>query len=142
MKLAKNLIKKYNTNNPFEICDYLNYIVIQTPLTGVRGFYQFFEKNNIIYVDKDLDCHIKNFVCAHELGHSIMHKGTNEIFMDTRTFLKTSIYERQADKFAVNFLYPDDSLFIDLKDYTVGQISRYLYLDENVVMYRISEIKK
>ena len=44
-KLADSLVRKYNTQNPFEIIDNLNAIVVFYPLQGVRGFYQYFHRN-------------------------------------------------------------------------------------------------
>lgn len=111
------------------------------PLIGIRGFYQFYDGADIVYIDSNLPDQVKKFVCAHELGHSLMHKDINAIFLDTRTYLKTSIYEKQANQFAMNLLYPRDSDFDDYRDLTIQQTARCLNVSEDLVEYRLREIK-
>lgn len=141
MVLVDNLIKKYKTNNPFELCDTLNYIVLEVPLTGVRGFYQYYKMNNLVYINLELPEQVKKFVCAHELGHSLMHRDTNTIYLDTRTYLKTSMYERQANQFAINLLFPHDDFFDDYKECTIVQTARCLEVSEELLEFRLKEIK-
>lgn len=141
MASVNSLIKKYSTNDPYEICDYLNYIVLFVPLVGIRGFYQFYDESDIVYIDNSLPDQVKKFVCAHELGHSLMHKDINAIFLDTRTYLKSSTYERQANQFAMNLLYPHDSDFDDYRDLTIQQTAHCLNVSEDLVEYRLREIK-
>ena len=86
-RLAERLVKRFGTRDPFRIAEELGYIIIYTPLVGVRGFYQYLKRCHIIYLDSELDEDTTRFVCAHELGHSLLHRGLNRIFMDTRTFL-------------------------------------------------------
>ena len=139
--LVNKLIDKYKTNNPFEICDALDYIVLQVSLIGVRGFYQYYDNSNIIYINLNLPEQVKKFVCAHELGHALMHKDVNAIYLDTRTFLKTSIYERQANIFAINLILPDDNFIEEYKNCTISQAARCLNVSEELLEYRINEIK-
>lgn len=141
MAIVSGLIKQQHTNSPFEICDNLNYIVLYVPLVGVRGFYQHYANRDIVYIDCNLPDQVKRFVCAHELGHSIMHKEINSIFLDTRTYLKTSLYERQANQFAINLLYPHDSDFDDYRDFTIQQTAQCLNISTDLVEYRLKEIR-
>lgn len=141
MALVDKLIKKYKTNNPFELCDDLDFMVLEVPLTGVRGFYQYYKSNNLVYINLDLPEQVKKFVCAHELGHALMHKDTNAIYLDTRTFLKTSLYERQANQFAMNLIFPQDEFFDDYKECTISQAAECLNVSEELLEYRLKEIK-
>ena len=50
-RLVDSLVRKYKSRNPFEIIEHLNVIVVFYPLHGVKGFYQYFQRNNIIYID-------------------------------------------------------------------------------------------
>lgn len=59
-KKADSLVRKHQTRNPFEIIQGMNVIVVFAPLCGVRGFYQYFQRNNIIYIDENLPENEKN----------------------------------------------------------------------------------
>ena len=106
-RLVDSLVRKYKSRNPFEIIEHFNVIVVFYPLHGVKGFYQYFQRNNIIYIDETLSDKEKLFVCRHELGHMFLHKKANAIFMDSRTQLNTTKYEIEADRFAMNLLLSD-----------------------------------
>lgn len=137
-RLADSLVRKYNTRNPFEIISNLNAIVVFYPLHGLKGFYQYFQRNNIIYIDETLDDAEKSFVCAHELGHMLLHKKANAIFMDSRTQLNTTKYEIEADRFAVDLLIPDSEIELHL-DYTTEQLSRMTGYGEKLIELRLKD---
>lgn len=129
-KRADFLANKHHSRNPFEIIKGLNVILIFAPLVDIRGFYQYFQRNNIIYIDENLPYHEQVFVCAHELAHMLLHKKSNALFMDSRTFMNTSRYENEADEFAINLLIGDDML-LEYQDCTTAQLSRiYGYAEE------------
>lgn len=131
-KLANSIARQHHSRNPFEIIKGLNVILLFVPLEGVRGFYQYFQRNNIIYIDDSLPLHEQTFVCAHELGHMFLHKKANMIFMDTYTNFNTSKYENEANKFAIELLIPDNFL-IENQNYTVEQIARMLGYNEELI---------
>lgn len=137
-RLADSLVRKYNTRNPFEIISNLNAIVIFYPLHGVKGFYQYFQRNNLIYIDEALDDVEKNFVCAHELGHMLLHKKTNAIFMDSRTQLNTTKYEIEADRFAVDLLIPDETI-LENGQMTTEQLGRTLGYSKDLIELRLKQ---
>ena len=51
---VSQLVRKYQTRDPFEMIKGMNVILVHYPLEGVRGFYQYFQRNNIIYLDERL----------------------------------------------------------------------------------------
>lgn len=135
---ANSLAKKYDTRNPFEIIKSLNVILVFHPLEGINGFYQYFQRNNIIYINEHLSDIDKKFVCAHELGHMFLHKKSNAIFMDSRTQLNTSKYELEADRFAMNLLISDESIEEHL-DFTISQFSRLFGYNNQLVELRLKD---
>ena len=135
LRLVDSLVRKYNTRNPFEIINNLNVIVIFYPLKGVKGFYQYFQRNNIIYIDNDLSENEQKVVCAHELGHMFLHKKCNAIFMDTRTHFVTNKYENEANTFAAELLIPN-SIILENPGMTKNQIARLTGYDEKIMKYK------
>ena len=135
-KKADALARKYKTRNPFEIIQGLNVILVFTPLIDTRAFYQYFQRNNIIYIDENLPRHEQAFECAHEMGHMFLHKKANTIFMDSRTNFNTSKYEIEADTFAMDLLI-DDSILAEYRNYNTDQLSRLLGYEKRLIELRL-----
>lgn len=134
------LVHFYKSNDPFEIVRGMNVIVVYYPLEGVRGFYQYFQRNNIIYIDERLPDHEKRFVLAHELGHMLLHKKSNAIFMDTRTHFNGDRFEQEADLFAMTLLLSDQFLYVH-HDYTVEQLARFTGYHQELIRLRLQHLK-
>ena len=138
---VNRLVRFYKTRDPFEMIKGMNIILVNYPLEGVRGFYQYFQRNNIIYLDEKLSDSERRFVLAHDLGHMILHKKSNAIFMDTRTQFNTSKYEQEANLFAMELLLPDQILTDYITDgFSVEQISRITGYYKSLVELRIFNI--
>ena len=135
-KKADSLARKYQTRNPFEIIRGLNVILVFTPLIDTRAFYQYFQRNNIIYIDENLSRHEQACECAHEMGHMFLHKKANTIFMDTRTGLNTDRYENEADTFAMDLLVDDDTL-AEYQQYSIEQLSHILGYEKRLIELRL-----
>lgn len=134
------LVRKYKTRNPLEMIKGMNAIVVFYPLHGVRGFYQYFQRNNIIYIDESLSDADKLFVLAHEMGHMILHRKSNAIFMDTKTHFKTTRYETEANKFAIELLLDTNTLneYIE-SGYSKEQISRITGYSINLIDLKLRD---
>ena len=48
--LAEKLVRTYGTRDPFGIAKAMGFIIIKTPLKGIRGFYQEARRCRIIYL--------------------------------------------------------------------------------------------
>lgn len=134
--MVNKLVRKYKTRDPFEMIKGMNVILVFYPLDGVRGFYQYFQRNNIIYIDETLSEHDKAFVLAHEIGHMILHKKSNAIFMDSRTQFRTSKYENEANKFAIELLISDESL-CEYSNCTIEQLSQIYGYHQKLIELRL-----
>ncbi len=126
------LVKKYQTRDPFELIKGMNVILVRCSLDGVRGFYQYFQRNNIIYLDDQLPEKEQFFVLAHELGHMFLHKKSNAIFMDTHTCFNTDKLEREANTFAAELLIPD-TIIMEKSDFTLEQLARLTGYTEDLL---------
>ena len=134
---VEQIVRKYRTRDPFEMIKGMNVILVYYPLEGVHGFYQYFQRNIIIYLDERLSKNEQRFVLAHELGHMFLHKKANAIFMDTRTQFNTDKFELEANTFAIDLLLPD-SLLEEYKEFTIEQISRITGYHQRLIELRLS----
>ena len=138
--LANRLAARYLTRNPFDIAENKNFIILRVPLVEVRGFSQYIKRCGVIYINEALDEQQQKIVCAHELGHLVMHKDCNRIFMDTRTFIKTSPFETEAHHFAVDLIY-DDSDMRTYLEYEPDTVARCLGISREQAEYRLSTVE-
>lgn len=138
-RIAASLVRKFRTRDPFQLADALGYVVIRTPMKGIRGFYQYVKRCYVIYIDSTLGYQDARFVCAHEIGHALMHQGLNRIYMDSYTYFPTSKYEIEANHFAVDFLFEDDDLRVFL-EYPIQLAADYMGVSIELAEYRMRSV--
>lgn len=137
--LVNKIVKKYGTRDPFKIANGLDVILLTVPLKDVNGFYQYYKRNYIIYLNENLDKNERRIILAHELGHLFLHKKTNAIFMSYYTAFSKSKLEKQADIFASELLISDSDI-MELKDFTREQIANSLGVDIEYVNNKIDNL--
>lgn len=140
-KFVKSLIKRHKTNNPFEICQRLNILILYKDLGSVRGFFRHRYRKKIIYINSTLCPQIQRQVCAHELGHAVLHTKVNTVFLNLNTYTNTDKIEIEANTFASELLISD----IDLMAYvnlTNSQIAAIFNVEEKLVQYKLNLFQK
>jgi Zn-dependent peptidase ImmA (M78 family) len=116
-------MKKYKTNDPFELAEYLKIKIVYEDLgKNIRGYYQECPKLKIIHINNNLDYVDKRIVCSHELGHAILHPKLNIVFLQKHTFCIKDKFEREANIFVAELLIPD-GLLIKYPEYSIEQIA-------------------
>jgi len=108
--IIRKLIRKYATNNPFELARSLGITIWYRDLgRATRGLYIRKLRRRYIVIHESLDEPWRLFVCAHELGHDRLHPGFSRFWLDEHSFFHAGKFERQANKFAVRLLTAGDS---------------------------------
>ncbi len=107
---VRRVIRKYHTNDPFLIADQRNILVFHRPLGKIYGFFTSSSRGFMIYLNSNLEGPFRRFVCAHELGHAIIHPKINTPFLRQNTLFSVDRVEREANTFSVELLMPDDEL--------------------------------
>lgn len=119
--IVDKLVKKHNTYDPFKICEKININLIYADLGEIRGYYRYSKRNKFITINSILPDHEKLNVCAHELGHAVLHSEYNRIFLNS-TFFLPSKFENQANRFAAYLIlkgYADD-----IEDMTIMDVHK------------------
>ena len=76
-EVAIEIAARYNTNNPFDIARERNIGILYEPMKTTLGFYVRYRRFQNIILNDELSEGMQRFVCAHELGHSILHADLN-----------------------------------------------------------------
>lgn len=120
---VEKLIKNNNTNNPFEICKALDIVVKFENLGNIFGYCDTHFRMRSIHINENVPEHLQAFVCAHELGHALLHRNINTPFLSKNTLFSIDKIERQANTFAVELLLPDNILkeYEDINFYCLAQ---------------------
>ncbi|MNP68056.1 hypothetical protein D3C76_1639610 [compost metagenome] len=70
-------------------------------------------RRRYIAIHSDLSEEWQRLICAHELGHALLHPGISRFWIDEHTFLYAGKYEREANRFAVHLLLGEEKLECD-----------------------------
>lgn len=121
-RTVEKLMRKYNTNDPFKLAEKLNIIVKYDDLGNTWGYFITYKRIKIIHINNNLEEWLQRYTCAHELGHSILHKGVPTPFLKKHTLFSIDKIERQANTFAVELLMPD-KVIAQYEGYTVHNVA-------------------
>lgn len=97
--IVDELISKYNTANPFELCDLLGFKLRYRPMGSLNGMYRYLRKTQFVTISSERERPQQVITCAHEVGHGVMHPRDNAFFLDSTLFVSKK-QEIQADRFA------------------------------------------
>ena len=112
-----NLIARHRTRNPFKLARALNIEIIYQDLGEVRGFFKKILRRKYIFINSELSEFDQKLVCAHELGHAILHSSNRiQFLIDNTKILKRSKIEDEANLFASWLLFPEDDIEFEFKE--------------------------
>ena len=141
--IAHELIAKFDTRDPFELCKAIGVEVFYADLGNLKGMYKYLKKNRFAVINENLDVYTRTLVCAHELSHDILHQDLAKkiclqefILYDMR-----SRPEYEANLFASEILLPDEKIFTLAREgYDVEQIAKELCTDVNLVAIKVASM--
>lgn len=111
---VEKIVKKYNTTDPFELCEYMGINVLKQELPeSVNGFFVKIMQDYVIIINDSCSYEKSKFILAHEMGHIILHGDTNSIDLRSNTNLCVERLENQADYFAGYLLIKEHELDAD-----------------------------
>lgn len=144
--LAYSLIVKYETKNPFEISKSLGIkIMYRSDFTKLKGMYAIISDNKYIFINSNLEPEMQEIICAHELGHALLHEdlAKSSILQEFMLYDMKSRPEYEANLFASSLLISSDD-FLDLahEGYDIFQIASILKTDINLLLIKLSQLNK
>ncbi len=108
---AADVRNSFGGRNIYQTAENSGVKVWLRPLGGLKGFYVCENGKRYIVINNELDEITRRVVCAHELGHDMLHRelsigGIRENTM----FLKGNKTEREANLFAAEMLLTDEAV--------------------------------
>ena len=104
--LARDIKTSWNTNDPYKIANYLGITVLHRE-NAFKGFTAQTIKVNgyptIISINDAYTDFSKKVLCAHELGHALLHENCVNHFAVTSHNIATNV-EQEANLFAIALL--------------------------------------
>lgn len=133
------LKRYYKTENPFDIIRAKKILLLSEELGLISGYYNLVLRQKQIHLNCNLEGTQRIFTATHELGHAIMHPKANTPFLLANTYQSVDRLEIEANKFAVEFLITDETLYEYFKyqEYTIEQVARVLGYKKELIELRL-----
>ncbi len=141
--IAHRLTRKYGTHDPFVIAASLGIKTYVTDLGGLKGFCCIIMGVCCIFINENLSQEMQKMVCAHELGHCLLHEDNLKSggqYTEYNITANLNRAEYEANTFSA-FLLIDDS---EMLEYLYNGLDFYdtakaLYIDVNFLAIRLME---
>lgn len=123
-ELIEKLVKECGTRDPFKIARQKNIIVLEEPLKEIKGYYNKIKRIQMIHTNDELEYFERMFVCAHELGHALLHPNDQTNKLSTYSTVSTLKKEGEANYFATNLIV-DGTVAWEIENPTNEQIMNF-----------------
>lgn len=141
--VAHELVKKYDTRDPFELCKAIGVEVFYADLGSLKGMYKYLKKNRFAVINENLDPFTKRLICAHELGHDILHQNLAKqvCLQEFMLYDMKSRPEFEANLFASEILLSEDKILtLAHEGFSIEQISKELCVDINLIALKVTSM--
>ena len=114
---VSRLKMKYQTDDPYEICEYLDIQVMDRPMgkspRSCKGFFLVSSRCKLIVINSDLPDSIQRIIIAHELGHAVLHSDSA-----INTFHESVFVEHRSD----GTMLPREIIWEDGQKYEIDRV--------------------
>lgn len=145
-RMANGLVRKYDTRNPFDICNELG-IRIRLKDLGhdIKAYYFYQSRIRNIVLNQNVSETVRRILVAHELGHDRLHKEIAMLkgFQEIELFDRVTPTEYEANLFAAELLIDDIELLelLNDEDKTFFGVARELYVPADLLDFKFRVLK-
>ena len=145
-RVVADLIQKYGTRNPYEICDALGIRIRFKDLgPDLKAYYFFQSRVRNIVLNERVSKVVRLVLIAHELGHDRLHQdiAVLKILQESELFNRTIPAEYEANLFAAELLI-DDIVLMELlgdDDKTFFSVASELYVPPELLDFKLRVLK-
>ena len=146
--IPSKLISRYGTRDPFRICREKGIeVMFRDDFTGQKGAFSLMLNVPFIFINNNLSDEMKRIVCAHELGHAMLHRKLcrqmkNQTIYEYEIFDIRSSTEYEANIFAADLLIDELEMNEYMSHgYDIVQTARAMNLNVNLLLIKLHEMK-
>ena len=137
-RLGEELVANANSRDPFQIADEIGLqIQMVKDFTVLKGVYMILHEVPWAFINDNLDDQMKRIVCAHEIGHHLLHQDLvrQTMLQEFSLFDRKNRPEYEANVIAAEILLPDTEVLGMIYDcgYDAFQIAQCTGSDVNLV---------
>ena len=139
-KRAADIVRQYGTRDPFALAREMHIELLVRELGTLKGFYKDVYGTPFIFLSRRLTRGEARLVCAHELGHHLLHRQFAAFgFEEVSVFSPASRREYEANLFAAELLLDTKEVFDAARaGYTAAQIAAALGADVRLVDLKLA----
>lgn len=141
--ISNSLVRQFGSRDPFAIADGLGFTVtFREDFKHQRGAFAIILRNVFIFINSNLCDEMQRMVCAHELGHALLHRGIaakSPWILEHELFDMRNKAEYEANLFAASLLIDKDELYSLLKNgMDVIQAASCMKVNVNLILMYIT----
>ena len=139
-KSAADAVRQYGTRDPFTLAREMHIELLVRELGTLKGFYKDVYGTPFIFLSRHLSRGEATLVCAHELGHHLLHRQFAAFgFEEVSVFSPASRREYEANLFAAELLHDAKEVFDAARaGCTAAQIAAELGADVRLVELKLA----
>lgn len=143
--VGNDLVKRFDTRNPFEIAKGLGIDVMFCDGFGpLKGMYKVIKRNRFIFINSELSYRMQRIVCAHELGHDSLHRdlAAKNTLQEFALYDMRTKPEYEANIVAAEILLDNDRILEYIYDYrfSAEQTAEAMDTDVNLVALKVAHL--
>ena len=147
--IPPKLIRKYGTRNPFLLAGEKGVeIMMRDDFDRQKGAFSLMLNVPFIFINNNLSDEMKRIVCAHELGHAMLHrqlcrKMKNQTIQEYEIFDIRSTTEYEANIFAAELLIDEKELAeYESYGYDIVQMAKASNININLLLIKYYEMQE
>ena len=145
--LPMRLIRRFETRDPFEIAEEMGItVLIRSDFNRQKGAFAVIGNISFIFINGRLSEYMQRLICAHELGHALLHRKLGTVpggMMEFEIFDIKDETEYDANVFAANLLIDEQEVLEMAREgYDVVHIAKELNLNVNILLVKLNEMSK
>ena len=144
---AAQIVKKCGTRDALKIAQELGiYVTFVPEFDRLLGMYTCRYRERHILLNTKMEDMVMQMVCAHEIGHDILHRELakeKNILPEFVLFDMRTKYEYEANAFAAHIRIDDEKLTEYMKQgYDVVQLSAAMHTNINLMLIKLNEMNR